>query len=196
MVKAIDIAAIEKATSSAWPEWCAHLNHAGAKDLPHGEIVKVIEKLGPISGWWAQSVAVAYEQHIGRRKPGQGSDGRFTASVSRTFNAAPEQVFADWKAKAADQTEFGGRQLQEPATVSRTLKRLYWRCKFVDGSRLAISIEAKSPGKSLASLTHEGLRTSAQIEKAKTYWRCEFDELTLEPGGTSKHLQTSKSRRT
>jgi hypothetical protein len=195
-VKAINIAAIEKATGRDWPEWCATLDRAKANDLPHGDIVKVIETEGPISGGWAQSVAVAYEQHIGRRKPGQGSDGRFTASVSRTFSAPPEKVFAAWKKRVADETEFGGRQLAEPATTSRTPKRLYWRCKFADGSRVTIGIEAKPGGKALAAVEHAGLQTSAQIEKAKTLWRKEFDELSQKMGGTSKRSQTLKSRRT
>jgi hypothetical protein len=177
MVKAINIAAIETATSSTWPEWCAHLDRAKAMDLPLGEIVKVIEARASISGWWAQSVAVAYEQHIGRRKPGQGSDGRFTASVSRTFSASPDKMFAAWKNLVADETEFGGRQLADPTTTSRTPKRLYWRCKFIDGSRVEIGIEAKPGGKALAALAHEGLRSSEQIEKAKAYWRSKLGEL-------------------
>jgi hypothetical protein len=196
MVKAISTAAIEKATGRAWPEWCATLDRAKANDLPHGEIVKVIATKGSISGWWAQSVAVAYEQHIGRRKPGQGSDGQFTASVSRTFSEAPEKMFTAWKKRVADETEFGGRKLAEPATASRTPKRLYWRCKFADGARVTISFETKPGGKALAAVEHAGLQTSAQIEKAKTFWRKEFDEFSQKIGGASKRSQTPKLRRT
>ena len=36
------------------------------------------------AGWWAQTAAVAYEQQIGRRVPGQLGDGTFQVSVSKT----------------------------------------------------------------------------------------------------------------
>lgn len=83
MVKPVNTQAIEAATDTSWQEWCGFLEDAGAEALDHNAIVKKAGAFKPISGWWAQSVAVAYEQHIGRHQPGQTSDGLFAASVSR-----------------------------------------------------------------------------------------------------------------
>ena len=66
--------------------WVA-VHGVGARDLTHHEIAtNVLELLdGTIDNpaWWAQSIAVTYEQAIGRRIPGQRPDGTFQMSVSK-----------------------------------------------------------------------------------------------------------------
>ncbi len=89
MTRAANIPAIEKSTNIAWTEWLLFLESIGAKNLSHKEIAQhVHNKLKAShenSGWWAQGITVAYEQHIGRRKPGQTNDGFFQVAVSKTL---------------------------------------------------------------------------------------------------------------
>ena len=111
MIKPASTRAIEEATGASWQEWCAFLDDQGAAQLDHIAIVRKARTFREISGWWAQGVAVAYEQHIGRRKPGQRSDGLFNASVSRTIKALLEPAYASWCNFAASLSEIDGQPL-------------------------------------------------------------------------------------
>ena len=67
MVKPTNTSAITKATNRPWDDWVAALDAAGAREMNHGDIAKQALKLMPEpveqKGWWAQGVAIAYEQH-------------------------------------------------------------------------------------------------------------------------------------
>ena len=90
MTKPVSIAGIVKATKITWPEWLSFFKNVGAKDLTHPEIAaKAYEKMAASQDsrrWWSQAVTVAYEQHIGRRQPGQRSDGTYEVTLNKTFN--------------------------------------------------------------------------------------------------------------
>lgn len=89
MVKPTNISTITKATNRPWDDWVAALDAAGAREMNHGDIAKQALKLMPEpveqKGWWAQGVAIAYEQHTGLRIPGQSSTGSFQTSTTKTF---------------------------------------------------------------------------------------------------------------
>jgi hypothetical protein len=85
--KPINTAAIEKGTGRSWNEWLAFLESIGAEKLSHKQIAERVTASGHTSGWWSQSIAVAYEQSIGRRLPGQVEDGTFQASRRGRFPA-------------------------------------------------------------------------------------------------------------
>lgn len=98
MVQPINTAAIESGTARNWREWLAFLDSIGAETLTHKEIAWRVHETGDASGWWAQSIAVAYEQHIGRRAPGQDGDGKFAVSVTRTVAGDMDRAFERWLA--------------------------------------------------------------------------------------------------
>lgn len=170
IVKPVNTQAIEKATGTSWQDWCAFLEENGAADLEHNAIVKKARTFKKISGWWAQGIAVAYEQSIGRRKPGQSSDGLFAASVSRTMALSQQSAFISWCEFVANLNEIDGQIIAEAPTTSTTPKRLYWRCKFEDGSTVAVSFEAKSRGKTLIAIEHRKLKLESFIEDKKRAW--------------------------
>ena len=68
----------------------------GAEQLSHHEIASALitELDGKVDnlGWWAQATAVAYEQYVGRRVPGQRPDGTFQTSVSRSTSLGMEAL--------------------------------------------------------------------------------------------------------
>jgi hypothetical protein len=82
------IEAVERATGRSWDDWLSWMASIDADQLSHHEIASALitELDGKVEnvGWWAQATAVAYEQYVGRRVPGQRPDGTFQTSVSRS----------------------------------------------------------------------------------------------------------------
>ncbi|MGI9449845.1 MAG: hypothetical protein ACR2QH_04250 [Geminicoccaceae bacterium] len=176
MIKPTSTRAIEEATDASWQEWCAFLDGQRAAQLDHNAIVKKARTFKKISGWWAQSIAVAYEQHIGRRKPGQRSDGLFNVSISRTIKALPEPAYASWCSFAASLSEVDGQLLAAEPTTSATPKRLYWRCKFEGGSRAIVSFESKGAERVLIAIEHQKIALETQTAEKKRAWAALLDE--------------------
>src|SRR5690606_39188985 len=92
MTKPIATAAFAEKTGKSWQGWLDFLDGIGARDLSHTEIARAIVETGEASGWWAQGITVAYEQHIGRRQPGQRPNGGYEVSVSKTVSGSPEEA--------------------------------------------------------------------------------------------------------
>lgn len=178
--RASNIPAIEKATGIEWSQWVQHLAACGAQQLSHERIAQeaarhMPEQL-PNPGWWAQSVAVAYEQHIGRRLPGQAGDGTFQFSVSRTVNADLDTALAGWEQLTAGREEFNEVALDGPARTSGSEKWRYWRASLADGSKVSVDIGRKGP-KSTVAVSHSKLRDPGQVDRWKGYWRTLLREL-------------------
>ncbi len=175
-IKPANIRAIEEATGASWPEWCAFLDGQGAAQLDHIAIVKKARIFREISGWWAQGVAVAYEQHIGRRKPGQRSDGLFNVSISKTIKSLPEPAYASWCSFSASLSEIDGQLLAAEPTTSSTPKRYYWRCKFDGGGRAVVSFESKGTERVLIAVEHQKVALETQTAKKKRAWAALLNE--------------------
>ena len=70
MPAGISSAAVAKATGYGWDYWLKVLDKAGAASLPHRDIARMLyDKLGLRKSWWAQMIAVGYEQARGLRLP-------------------------------------------------------------------------------------------------------------------------------
>ncbi|WP_299169825.1 hypothetical protein [uncultured Arthrobacter sp.] len=167
------IAPIERATNRSWNEWLAFLERAGAKDLNHKDIASKVnsELEGTMdqAGWWAQSVAVAYEHHIGRRIPGQRSDGTFQLSVSRSTALDLEELMRQWTEFASSNSTIQ-ELLAEPARTSGTDRRMSWRTTAVDGSSILVTSEAKKNGTASIVATQMGLPSPEANDAAREHW--------------------------
>jgi hypothetical protein len=166
--------AIADGTARSWEEWLAFLTEIGAEDMPHPEIARRIQETGDASGWWAQSITVAFEQHIGRRKPGQRADGSFETSATRTLDGERDRLFADLVARLEGIDGFGGVALAAPPRTSVTPKRSYWRCKLADGTGVAFALEQKAPGKVLVAVTHDKVASENDATRWRTFWKQEL----------------------
>ncbi|RZU62580.1 hypothetical protein [Zhihengliuella halotolerans] len=179
MVKPSNVSAIEKVTDRSWEAWVALLDDAGARELDHGGIAVIAQRNldveGGNNGWWAQSVAVAYEQHIGRRLPGQRPDGTFEASVSRTVEGRREDVARAWAEVLLDQLAahggVGGVALEGDARANDTGKRSYWRVGLTDGTRVAVAFEDKGADRVTVTATHERIAAPDHVADWKADWK-------------------------
>lgn len=167
------IASIERATSRSWDEWLTFLDSLGGRDLSHKDIaLKVHEELDGTmdsAGWWAQSVAVAYEHHIGRRVPGQRSDGTFQLSVSRSTALGLEELMARWSEFAAGNATVQ-LLLAEPPKTSGSDRRLTWRSRAQDGSSVLVISEPKKNGTASIVATQAGLPSPEANDAAREQW--------------------------
>lgn len=177
MVKPIDISSIEKGSGILWSTWLEVLQPH--KDASHSELARIAgeymetHSTTPPPGWWGQSVAVAFEQHIGRRAPGQESDGSFTVTVSKTIEGTLDEVFEKWCALVEGETHFNSLDTASEPRISKTEKWRYWRVNLRDGSKVTVSVQSKpgSSNSSLIAVSQSALTEAASTETARTYWR-------------------------
>jgi hypothetical protein len=169
--KPINTAAIEKGTGRSWQEWLAFLKSIDAEKLSHKEIAERVAATGHASGWWSQSIAVAFEQSIGRRVPGQGSDGTFQASATRTLPGTMDEALVAWAALVGDRKEFDGVAVTRGPETSRSQNFCYWRCGLADGSRVSMSFYEKAPGRAAIGLGHEKLESASEVERWREFWK-------------------------
>lgn len=167
------IPGIERATGRPWDDWLRFLDGVGAAQLDHRAIAaRVHEQLDGVvasPGWWAQSVAVAYEQHVGRRVPGQRADGTFEVSVSRSSALGTDELMSAWCAFAAADDAVG-RLVGGDARVRRTDRRSTWRADGVDGSRVVVTSEPKKDGTASLVVTQTGLATREVSGTVREQW--------------------------
>lgn len=179
MVRRSSTASIERTTRRAWVQWLTTLDGAGAASLPHPQIVGIAYEQIPEDvenrGWWAQSVAIAYEQHRGLRRPGESRTGEFQASVSKTYPGGMDAALQAWVALVAGRDTFGGVAVDGEPGTSSTDRWRYWRAALADGSRVAVTISEKSPKKSpkksSLGIGHTKLRSPEEVERWKAVWR-------------------------
>lgn len=173
MAKPANIDAIENATGRTWDDWLRVMDEVGANDMSHKELAtKVQAELEGVTdnpGWWAQTVTVAYEQHIGRRAPGQAQDGTFQASVSRATPLGMEELMERWTAFATGDDEVLASFSGEPRT-SGTDKRMHWRVKGDDGTGVQVTSEPKRTGAASLIVTLTGSRSFELSQEARARW--------------------------
>ncbi len=167
------IDAIEKATKRSWDDWLAFMKAIGAEDLDHHAIAThlLIELDGMVDniGWWAQATAVAYEQHIGRRIPGQQPDGTFRISVNRSTKMNMFALMDGWAAFAAGEPEVSALTTTAPR-VSGTERRITWRTKGHDDSAVTVISEPKPNGTAALVVQHGGLPSPETSAATREKW--------------------------
>lgn len=165
---------VERATNRPWADWLRFMDGIGAPELDHKAIaLRVYEELGDTveqRGWWTQAVTVAYEQHIGRRIPGQRPDGTFQTSVSRSTTHGMQELMDRWVAFAAGDGTVRGIVADEGLRVSGTDRRISWRTKARDGSSVVVISEPKKNGTASLVVQHMGLATPELNEEARERW--------------------------
>lgn len=164
---------IEKGTGKRWDDWFAFLEANGASQLDHAEIAalaaKELEGTIDSAEWWAQSVAVAFEQAIGRRLPGQRADGTFQTSVSRATSLGMEALFDAWVDFASGDDGIVALIRDEPRT-SGTAKRMNWRTRDINRTAITVTSEPKKSGAAAIIVQLVGLPTVEANNEARSTW--------------------------
>jgi hypothetical protein len=167
------IQAVERATGRSWDDWLSWMNSIGAERLSHHEIASAVitELEGKVDnlGWWAQATAVAYEQSIGRRVPGQRPDGTFQTSVSRSTPMGMEALIRAWTDFAATDQAVLDR-ITGDVRVSGTANRITWRAKGRDGTGYTVISEPKQDGTASLVVQIIGTATLEDNLAAKEAW--------------------------
>lgn len=161
--------AVKKATGKGWDEWLKTLDKAGAIELTHKEIARLLHQEHGVSEWWAQSITVGYEQARGLREKHQKADG-FDISASKTINVPIGGVFGAWNDEKTRRKWLGDVAL----TVRKATKDKSIRITWDQGAEKGTSVEgyftSKGESKTSLSVQHRKLKTAAAGEKMKKYW--------------------------
>lgn len=172
MTNPINTGSIAAATTKSWEQWVKEIDAAGGRSMTHTQLAKMIntELSGKIEshGWWAQGITVAYEQHVGKRVPGQLANGLFEIAVSKSVPFARSVVFNKLENLLAGRTEFNTHKPSNQR-ISQTPKRSNWRCDFADGSKFAATIEGSESAKIV--LSHTAIPTKKDADDWKEYWK-------------------------
>ena len=180
MTKPINTDAIEIVTGRPWVAWIEYIDDNDGREMPHAKLSKFIA--GSLANevdnpeWWAQSITVAYEQHIGRRIPGQLANGLFELAISKSIAKPRSVLFGEITKWFDTKSELNGQSPLKPRSTE-TPKRSNWRCSFLDKSTFAATVE-DSGSKSKLVLSHTNVPTLHEAEEWKQYWRTVADDLT------------------
>jgi hypothetical protein len=166
-------AVVKEKTGCQWDRWVKALDHHGAAELSHREIVDLVQKKYKVGDWWSQMVTVGYERIKGLRARGQRRDGSYEATKSRTFNvpiATLHRAFADARMRRQWLNENGlkVRTSAPPKSI---------RLGLADGSIVAVGFTSKGDAKSMVALSHAKLRSEEESAKVKNYWKERLDAL-------------------
>ncbi|RLK25763.1 hypothetical protein DER29_3773 [Micromonospora sp. M71_S20] len=164
----ISDALVRDRTGRGWDEWFALLDAWGATGRTHTEIARWLVTTHEVSGWWAQSVTVGYEQTRGLRAPGQRRGGDFSAAGSRTVGVPVQRLFDAFADDALRR-----RWLPDAAVRVRTsTPARTFRADWGDGpTRIVVGFAAVDAAKSRVSVQHEKLTGAEQAAELKAYWR-------------------------
>lgn len=166
--------AVLKATGKSWNQWFHELDEAGASAWPHKQIAKHVNEGYLATFWWAQSIAVAYENARGLREKHEMPDGyqiqrekRMAASVAKTWQAwtDPNQR-KKWLPESAAATI---RQVRE----DKHTIRLDWP----DGSRVLAGVRPLGDSRSVCGVQQSKLPDAAAAETAKAFWADRLTQL-------------------
>ncbi|MGW0362704.1 hypothetical protein [Streptomyces sp. NPDC002990] len=155
-------------TRRGWAAWFAELDAWGATGRTHTEIARRLVDAYGVSGWYAQSVTVGYEQERGMREVGQSSGGDWQASASRTVRAGAERIteaFADaaLRERWLPHVDFTLRTHRPGKSVTAD-----W-----DGasSRVCVYLTPKGADRTQVGVGHTKLADADAVEVYKAFWK-------------------------
>ncbi len=170
--------AVKSGTGCTWKRWVAALDHYGAGELPHREIVRLVGDKYEIGSWWRQTVAVGYERIKGLRDRGQKRDGSFGASKSRTYDVPVQALYDAWADANVRKRWLDGASVKIRTTTAPKTMRLDWREHDGESSAIvAVGFFAKGPGKSAVAIDHGKVPDRETANRLKQYWSARFDAL-------------------
>ncbi|MEV8015520.1 hypothetical protein AB0O76_04015 [Streptomyces sp. NPDC086554] len=177
---------LREATGKGWEEWFGLLDAWGGMSRNHTEIARHVREDHGVDGWYAQSVAVGYEQERGLREVGQSSTGEWRTSGSKTIDATAARVieaFADdgLRRRWLPDVDFTVRTHRPAKSVTADFKDPGGG----GAGRISVTLTVKGPEKTVVGVGHEKLRDAAEVAAYKSFWKDRLAALKslLEEGG-------------
>jgi hypothetical protein len=158
--------AIRKNTGCSWEKWVYVLDKAGAADMKHRDVAKLVHTKWKVPDWWTQTVTVGYERIKGKRAIGQRMDGTYEASKSKTFAASATTLFRVCKNDATRKQWLNGAGENLRSSTAPKALRFAWS----DGSIVVIGITPKGATKSSVAVQHGKLPNRESADRMKKYW--------------------------
>lgn len=158
--------AVRARTGRGWEDWFSLIEREDGGDLSHRELARFLDDRHEAGGWWSQTIAVAYEQHTGRRAPHQEAGGSFRASASRTLHVDGGEVhrcFTD-----AEQRQ---KWIDVPLEIRHATPPKSVRISWPDGTDVAVWISAQGEGRCRVAVEHGRLPSSDDVPPLKTFWK-------------------------
>lgn len=155
---------LEAATGRGRDAWHGLLDAAGATEWTHPRLAAWLVEEHDVDGWWAQGIAIAYEQARGMRIPGQQADGTFASGASRTLEGDTAEALARVITVAS---AWAG---SEPVASNATAKHPSARWELNDGSginAIVSPVTSGVPGRVRAGLTRTRLPGPDALADAK-----------------------------
>jgi len=158
--------AVRAKTGKSWSEWFAVLDQAGAADMDHPAIAKLLYSQLGVQDWWSQMVTVGYEQARGRRRVHETARG-FQISRSKTIEVSAARAFKAWT-----EARIRGHWLpDQPLKIRKATRNkrilVTWG---PDGTDVTVDFAAKGPSKVQVVVQHSKLSTAKQAERMKEFW--------------------------
>jgi hypothetical protein len=159
--------AIVNRTGHGWEHWFGLLDEWGGTEHSHPEIVKWLTAQHEVGGWNAQSITVSYERARGMRAVGENAQG-FAVTASKTVAVPVERLYDAFTDESLRRRWLPDGELSERTATRPRSARFDWG----DGrTRVIVGFDAKTDGRSVASLSHERLPDAGEAERMKAYWR-------------------------
>lgn len=188
--------AVRDATGKSWREWFETLDELGAREMEHAEVASLLQERGLVdSGWWAQSVTVAYEKETGQRVTGETKDAGFQVGTQRTMSlpsAAAWELLADpegiecWVGGPAPDLELtpgstvetaNGYRLEVRTVDPGSRLRVRWTPpERDDPTTLQIYLQDKGE-KTAVRFHHEHLADADERERMRARWKGVLEQL-------------------
>jgi hypothetical protein len=167
---------VKAKTGCTWDRWVRALDHHGAEQMSHRDIAALVNSKYKIDRWWSQSVVVGYERIKGLRVRGQGRNGRFEATKSRTFDVPVTRLFEAWADPTARRRWLNGAGVKVRTATAPKSIRLDWSDGDMSGI-VAVGFTAKGRSKSAVALAHAKLPDRETADRLKQYWSERLDAL-------------------
>jgi hypothetical protein len=168
-------AAVRTKTGKTWDEWCKILDKAGARMMDHAEIALLLKKQLGLSRWWAQMVAVGYENERGLRHDQQGAPPgkRYEVALSKIVAAPRAAVWAAWQDPGTLAQWLPDAQFEVAKTVPQKILHLAWP----DETRVAVRLYERR-GKTRVEVSH-GNVMEGDAQRLQDYWSAALERLRV-----------------
>jgi hypothetical protein len=162
---------VEGSTGRTREEWYALLDAWDGTQRTHSQLARWMVREHEVKGFWAQTIAVGYEQARGMRAPGAPAPATAVVTVDRTIDVPAEDVFhafvdewirTDW----LPEVSFRVRTATSPVSV-----RAQWRDQRGTAGAVTVELHALAPERTRATVTHDGLADAAETAAMKVFWQ-------------------------